>query len=31
MGEAGKIEQQDQQKALVEATYKMITEGRVTA
>jgi len=28
MGEAGKIEQTDQQKAMVEAIYKMITEGR---
>ena len=31
MGEAGKIQQDDQQKAMAEAIYKMITEGRVTA
>lgn len=30
MGEAGKIQQEDQQKAMAEAIYKMITEGRAT-
>ena len=31
MGEAGKVKQEDQQKAMAEAIYKMITEGRATA
>jgi HK97 family phage portal protein len=31
MGEAGKIQQEDQHKAMVEAVYKMITEGRSAA
>ncbi len=31
MGEAGKTQQEDQHKAMVEAVYKMITEGRSAA